>query len=387
MLARARAGLPDWLWDVVPVVLLIVLGQIDVGYAESEDEAITRIGLLALTLLLLGRRRRPAETLVAMSAVALIAFLVLGGDGDGSGGLPFAFLIGFYTLGRYAEGRAALAAFAIAATTVIALVGSDAQDLTDVFYVPIVVIGTPYGAGRILRNRERQNAELRRLSRELADEREKHAATAVAAERGRIARELHDVVSHSISVIAIQAQAVRRRLRGDQAAEAMDLEVIESTAREAMAEMRRLFGILRTDETKTLAPQPGLGELPALIDQVTDAGLPVELTESGTRAELGPGLDLTAYRIVQESLTNARRHGNGQDGRVRLDWSASALTITVENAVGEAGASEPGAGHGLVGMRERVALYHGSLEHGIDGERFRVRARLPLGNGNGNGPR
>jgi signal transduction histidine kinase len=214
----------------------------------------------------------------------------------------------------------------------------------------------------------------------LEADQEAAAAAAAAEERARIARELHDVVSHSITVIAIQAQAIRHRLRPDQRREAEDLKLLETTARQAMAEMRRLFGVIRKDgERPGLAPQPGLAELPLLVEQLRASGLAVEVEETGSQTALTPGLDLAAYRVLQEALTNVLRHaGSGARATVRIAHEPDALELAVEDD-GVGGPDGPSTGHGLVGMRERVGLYGGALETGrVDGRGYRVRARLPL---------
>ncbi len=211
-------------------------------------------------------------------------------------------------------------------------------------------------------------------------ERERQTSKAAADERARVARELHDIVSHAISVVTVQTQAVRRRLGPDHEREADDLRAVEAAAREAMAELRRLFGVLRADgEEPSLAPQPGLGELGRLLDRTRGAGLRVELEVDGEPVPLTPGVDLAAYRVVQEALTNVRRHARATRATVRLRFGGEALEVEVEDD--GAGPSRNGhAGHGLVGMHERVTLYGGTLSTGPrDGGGFRVRARLPLG--------
>ena len=198
-------------------------------------------------------------------------------------------------------------------------------------------------------------------------------------ERARIARELHDIVSHAISVVTVQTQAVRRRLGPEHAREADDLRAVEATAREAMADLRRLFGVLRADgDAPSLAPQPGLGELERLLEQTRAAGLAVELEIEGAAGPLPPGADLAAYRVVQEALTNVRRHAHASRATVRLIFGGDRLEIVVDDD--GAGASGNGdGGHGLVGMRERLVLYGGELEAGPrPGGGFRVRATLPL---------
>ncbi len=204
------------------------------------------------------------------------------------------------------------------------------------------------------------------------------AEQAAADERARIARELHDVVAHSVSVMVVQASGVRRLLREEQHRERDALLSVEQIGRQALTEMRRMLGVMRTaEELPSLAPQPGLQHLERLIAQVEEAGLPVTLRVEGRRPELSPGIDLSAYRIVQEGLTNALKHSKGGHAEVvvRYDESSVRLEITDDGA----GANGDGPGHGLVGMRERVALYGGKLDAGPrDGGGYVLRAELPV---------
>jgi signal transduction histidine kinase len=198
----------------------------------------------------------------------------------------------------------------------------------------------------------------------LEREQELRASVAAAEERTRIARELHDIVSHSISVVTIQTQAVRRRLGPEHEAEARDLAAVEATAREALAEMRRLFGVLRAEgESASLSPQPGLAELERLVRQVGTGGPLVELDVRGDPYELPAGVDLAAYRIVQEGLTNALRHAAARTIRVSLHYLPTRLEVSVDDdGHGLPGRGDTGGGHGLVGVRERAALYGGTVE-------------------------
>ena len=230
---------------------------------------------------------------------------------------------------------------------------------------------------RVVRDRE-QRAQLAERERDLA------AREAVAEERARIARELHDVVAHSVSVMVVQAQAGTRlldepeRLRGA-------FSSIEASGREALVELRRLLGILRTDDEQlAIGPQPGLDSLEALVEQVREAGLPVELRVEGEPVQLPPGVDLSAYRIVQEALTNALKHAGQAEAEVVVRYRASSLELEVvdNGAAAAATVSGSGSGHGLIGMRERVALCGGVLEAGArNGHGYAVRARLPLERG------
>jgi signal transduction histidine kinase len=205
------------------------------------------------------------------------------------------------------------------------------------------------------------------------------AERAVAEERQRIARELHDVVAHSVSVMTVQAGAVRRLLLPEQERERLALEAVEATGREALTEMRRLVGLLRKEGAMPeFAPQPSMRAVDVLVGTVREAGLPVELAVEGDPTELPPGVDLSAYRVIQEALTNALKYAGPANAWVTVRWKASELELEIAND----GRSEPGGdggGHGLDGLRERVALVGGSIESGPrDGGGFVVKAHLPL---------
>ena len=240
----------------------------------------------------------------------------------------------------------------------------------------LVFIVGPWVVGTVVR----QRAERARAAVARAAQLELDAARAAEVERTRIARELHDIVSHSISVVTIQTQAVRRRLRPDQTREAADLAAVEATARQALAEMRRLFGVLRADgESAALAPQPGVSELGRLVEQANSPEIAVRLIVEGEVYELPPGVDLAAYRIAQEGLTNALRHSQAQHVRVVLRYRPSSLEVEVTDD-GRGLDSAASGGHGLIGVRERVSLYGGSVVLGptADGGTA-LRATLPVG--------
>src|SRR5438445_124084 len=214
-----------------------------------------------------------------------------------------------------------------------------------------------------------------------AAERERATAAerATAEERARIARELHDVVAHSVSVMVVQASGVRRLLKDEQHREREALLSVEQIGRQALTEMRRMLGVMRSGEETpaALAPQPGLQHLDRLIAQVEEAGLPVTLRVEGDRPDISPGVDLSAYRIVQEGLTNALKHAKGARADVVVRYVESSVELEIaDNGTAPVG---DGNGHGLVGMRERVALYGGTLEAGPrEGGGFVLRAELPV---------
>jgi signal transduction histidine kinase len=253
---------------------------------------------------------------------------------------------------------------------------------SDVLFIAVVST-LPFAAGMLLSSREQHAKELRRHAVELEREREERARAAVAEERARIARELHDVVGHAGGVMTVQAGAARLVLDTEPERARQSLLAVEAAGRDALAEMRRLLAVLRTDdESQELGPQPGLSDLQTLVDQVREAGLPVELVVEGDSAVLSPGLDLAAYRVVQEALTNVRKHAGDAPTVVRVRYVPDGLRLAVENDGPALPAAVRESGHGLVGMRERVSLYGGDVEAGPRPEGgFVVRIHLPIAPG------
>ena len=239
-------------------------------------------------------------------------------------------------------------------------------------------IGAAWLMGWTIHKRRVQAVRLEDRAAQLEIEREEKARAAVAEERARISRELHDVVAHSVSVMVVQAQAAQRMIDAEQADLRQVLQSIETTGRQALVEMRRLLGVLRrTDADLALAPQPGLEELDELIGQVRAAGLPVELRIEGEPEPLPAGVDLSAYRIVQEALTNTLKHAGPAHARVTLRYRNDEVELEV-NDDGAGAGKGGGSGQGLIGMRERVAIYGGVFESGRQNGGYQVRARLPL---------
>ncbi|CAM5494813.1 hypothetical protein SSPIM334S_07677 [Streptomyces spiroverticillatus] len=245
----------------------------------------------------------------------------------------------------------------------------------------------------LLRSRKRHRDSLEERRWLLERERENAGAAAVDAERARIAAELHDIVSHNVSLMVVQATAAREVLATlpDEAATAM--AAVERAGRDTMTELRHLLGLLAPsadgDDTPgetTLAPQPSLTRLSPLVDRIAFAGLPVEVRISGTPRPLPPGVDVTAYRIVQEALTNALKHSDGTGAQVTIRYADRSLRVEILNSGPSALKDGPrptrptdGTGHGLLGLRERVALYGGDLDARRRlGGGYRVRARIPL---------
>ncbi|NRQ30473.1 sensor histidine kinase [Nonomuraea sp. NN258] len=249
--------------------------------------------------------------------------------------------------------------------------------------VVAVLLTAVWGAGRSLRLRRAYLEELKDRAARLERAHAADTRAARAEERSRIARELHDVVAHHVSVMTVQAAAARRVLSADPDLAREALTAIENTGRMAMTEMRNIVGVLRTDARAELGPQPGMADLPALVEQMREAGLPTRLRLEGEQRPLPAGVDLAAYRLVQEGLTNSLRHaGTGAQAVVTVHYQPHELDVRVEDDGRGAIALSQRSGHGLVGIRERVALYGGILSIGPrSGGGFDVRARFPLKDG------
>jgi signal transduction histidine kinase len=288
----------------------------------------------------------------------------------------FAILLILYGIGRHVEGRAVPLLYVYAAVCMGIAQSTDDYDDTIGNYVLTLVflVGAPILVGRVLRHRARLNRTLVEKTRRLERERVERAAVAAEEERTRIAGELHDVVAHALSAMVVQASGARRLAERDPARAGDAFLAVEHSGREALTEIRSLLGVLRLqDEELALAPQPSLRHVETLVRKSRAAGLPVELAVEGDGQELPLGLDLTAYRVIQEALREALDHGHAGGARVRVTYAGDHVEVEVVDDGG--GAARP-----LLGIRERVALLGGQLRAGArrDGGHV-VRARLPLG--------
>jgi signal transduction histidine kinase len=353
-------------------VLELVLRQ-DAATAPHTTVWLTAPVAALIVLPLLARHRHP---FAAPATVWLVAAAVSLADGrvvPFSAGIDAAGLAAAFLLGQVpdvVQRRAGLAI--VLGSAAIVAVNDPAHSSAELFSLP-VVFGLAWLAGFALRERAAEA--------EAAEERAAQAARLAAAEeRTRIARELHDIVAHAVSVMVLQAGAVRHRLHDGDDAEA--LRDVEATGRTALAEMRRLLGAMRRDdEDAELGPQPGLATLDPLLDAFGRAGLPVRLQVDGDSAPLPRGIDLSAYRIIQEGLTNALKHAHASHADVRVRYEPDELLIDVRDD-GHGPSPSDGLGHGLVGVRERVKLYGGEMSAGAlsDGG-FALTTRLPLEGG------
>jgi signal transduction histidine kinase len=355
--------------DWAVAALLAIGGQLEVWVgngAHGERLAIAISGIILAAAVAVRRRYPAAAGIVAVvvsNAVALAwrpPSLVTYG---------IAWMCAVYGLAVWTDSKpfaVGVAAFALP-TLVARAVGVGPNGGVEFVVIALAVMLL---VRRGIRARE-ERVELAERERELA------AREAVVEERARIARELHDVIAHNVSMMVVQAGAERRVLDGANGSTHEVLQTIEQIGRGALTEMRRLVGMLRADGDDPLAPQPGLEDVATLVGQVREAGLPVELTVEGERRALPAGIELSAYRIVQEALTNALKHASDAHAQVSIRYGADSLELEILDD-GRGGAAL-GNGHGLVGMRERVALYGGRFDASRrPGGGFAVRAKLPI---------
>jgi signal transduction histidine kinase len=378
------------LLDIAPAAALIVIGvaQMLADYGGSGfrgPRGVNAVFLVAVCMPLVVRRRQPV---LALAGVFVIQAAWVGVYYHGSHQPPFepfaAGVVACFALGLHADSRglrAGLAVFGllVVATAVVLAVGGSTVGNA----LPVLIWwGAAIGIGRGLRERQALVELLRERSARLERDRERDMADAALEERSRIARELHDVIAHAVSLIVVQASAERRLLGTGQRRTADTLETIETSGREALGELRRLLGVLRASGPERLAPQPGLDLLPDLLEEGRRAGHEITFDVEGEPVQLLAGLDLTAYRIVQEGLTNVRKHAPGAAVWINLRWRPAELEIELTDNGPGPPANANGAGHGLIGMRERVALYGGNVgAAAAEDVGFRVFARLPIDGG------
>jgi signal transduction histidine kinase len=361
---------------------LEVVLRTDSSQAPTSSHWFAVPAVAVVVLPLLARRRFPFAAPAALWILAAAISFVDGRLMVFTVSVYAAGLVAAWLLGNLRDERQARLGLAVVIGGAAIIVYNDPSHTGGEFVFIPGVFAIAWVAGFALRERVEQ-AEAAEL-RAAQAERERDAATriAVAEERARIARELHDVVAHAVSVMVLQIGAVRHRLPGEDAEDREVLQGVERAGRNALAEMRHLLGAMREDgEDLELAPQPSLGEVDSLLDEVRRAGLPVELHVEGDPVPLPRAIDLSAYRIVQEGLTNALKHARASQADVTIGYAPSELRIEVRDDGAGSGAGD-GLGHGLVGIRERVKIYGGEMSAGsANGRGFVLSTRLPLGGG------
>ena len=356
--------------------------QVWLGHAV-ENRAYAGIAGLGLAWAVAVRRRWPVAAVSVVPAFMSLRILSRElGNLQGIAGVMIGVLLLFYGLGAFAPERRSvwMLAVAVVITTINSLT-KPGGGISAAVPMELFAVLLPYALGRAMRVRAARERQSRVVAEQLDAARESVARDAAEGERVRIACELHDVIAHSVSVMVIQAGGARLVMDSAPARAEESLRSVERAGHEALAEMRRLLGILGDGDPRGLAPQPGLADIVPLLARAGESGISADLHVTGEPMPVSPALDLCAYRIVQEALTNAIKHAGPTRASVNVRWQASALELEVsdEGSVRPAGNGN-GSGNGIVGMRERVALHSGTLEAGArsDGG-FTVRARLPLG--------
>jgi len=374
--------------DSLLALLLAGVSMVPLWLGTSEDQhrapSPAAIALVLLINLPLAWRRRWPVPIGLVVAAASIGYGVAPYP-DLAMPIPLGALVAFYTVLTLRPRRTATLIGAGTCTVglVSMLLPVTNADATDFAFVALL-LGATWALGDSAHTRRAYTAELEARAVRLERERELEAGRAAADERTRIARELHDVIAHHVSMMVVQAEAGPVVVERDPGMAAQAFDSISAIGRQALGEMRRLLGVLRSDDDRSgpsLGPQPGLDQLPVLVEQVRQAGLEARLEIQGEPRPLPPGMDLSAYRIVQEALTNAVRHAGPGTARVLIRYGDDDLRLEVRDD-GLGGRPGNGAGHGLIGMRERVNLFGGELDAGPrpDGG-FAVAARLPLPSG------
>jgi signal transduction histidine kinase len=367
--------------DAVVVTVLTATALVQVWSTPAAGwiggRAVHTVLVLAFTVPLLARRRHALLVLVVVVAASWLQYEL----GAGLGQPFFALLLALYAVGAHSgyprtfAGPLAIALIIVALDVPRLTAGAPVDEVVPAWFV----LAGVWGFGRWMRRRRVETAMLADRAENAERERERQAARAVAEERARIARELHDLVAHSMGVIVIQSQGAQRMLDTDPVRVRDALKAIETIGRDGLSELRRLLGLLTVRDTDDAAgPQPSLDRLEDLVAQVRGAGLSVELTIDGEPRPIAPGVQLAAYRIVQEALTNALKHAGPARACVTVGFRNDHLDVEItDDGAGPRPTTSPG--HGLVGMRERVALYGGVLEAGGQGDGgYRIHARLPV---------
>jgi signal transduction histidine kinase len=374
---------------VVDAVVALILGAVTVVAVglQKHPSVVELVAGLVLSATVAGRRQAPVLAIV----IAGVAATVLSNSGGGQLGIsPVVLVLDCYLLGR--RGAHGVRLVVDALIGVISLGAIAADPGTPGPGTPLVIavvsvwgffVGLPYAAGRAVGSRTRMNAELRATAERLEQEQRDRARQTVIGERTRIARELHDVVAHSVSVMVIQTQAARRVAGRDCAAALEALRAVESCGRDALVDMRRMIGVLHRGDIELLGgASPGLAQLGKLAERAQASGLPVQIRIEGKQRPLSPALDLVSFRIVQEALTNAIKHAGPARARVRVTFTTDGLELEITDTGGAEPRARSGTepvGHGLVGMQERLTLYGGHLQTGHRrGGGFQVAARIPL---------
>lgn len=368
--------------DSVLAAVLVVAALLELWLGGEATPLLVAVAVLQTVPLAL-RRRFPLG--VAVVVFVPLAALVLAGTDFFSYAQLLAMLVASYTVAAHATQDRAWVGLGVAnAAGLASSLGAVADPVAGDVVFPVVLLTGPWLAGRALRLWRGRTAQLQALTEELAHEREERAALAVAAERARIARELHDVLTQSMNVIVINAEGAQEALDHDPALAQRPLAKIQETGRAALRETRRMLDMLRTPDSEPLTPLPGTADLANLVHGFDGSGPEVRLRIEGAARPLPPALELSAYRIVQQALTNSLTHAGAAHVQVELRYAPDWLEIDVVDDGPGDGAATAGNGYGLIGMRERAALFGGTFTAGPrPAGGFGVHARLPADGASG----
>lgn len=369
--------------DRALALAFLVIGQLEV-WVTARPKLVSALVVVVTTGALAWRRRAPLATVIVTAGGFVAHVLSTSEPPPGLGDAPNSFAYGLtwlivvYSVAAYASLMRAV--IGLAATGIASIVASltDAPRFEDAVLAFLFSAVVPWLLGALIA-RHRRATQLRQLADDLALERDQRSLEAVLEERARIARELHDVVAHGVTMMVVQAEAGESLLSQEPGRAQESLQSIQRVGRQALVELRRLLGIIRTDQSPaTRSPQPGLLDIESFVTEVRRSGLDVELQYEGETRPLPQGLELSAFRILQEALTNVLKHAGGSRAFVRIRYEPSHIELEVlDDGVGT---SDGYGGHGLVGMRERAILYGGELQTGPrPGGGYAVRARLPIG--------
>lgn len=368
--------------ELAGLVLLVGIElQVWLGSSVRDRVLVALVGVVVSVAVAVRRRWPLAGTLVTIAALTALA--ALGGQPPQHAAIVLlAAILIFYGSGAFlSERRSRLALGLAIVVSSIDNVTKPGWTLSDLLFEEIFVVLLPWALGRLSRERAARERAYRETAERLDAGREQRARAAAHGERARIARELHDVIAHSVSVMVIGAGGARLVMASKPERAEASLRSVERAGREALTEMRRLLGVLDPDQVPwALAPQPGLADIGDLLSRTRAAGLAADLRLDGEPAPLSPALDLCAYRIVQEALTNAIKHAGPARAEVRVRWRQDALELDIsDDGRGPVAVNGVSGGHGIAGMRERAALHGGSIHAGAGTSGgFTVRARLPL---------
>ncbi|MGI8876787.1 MAG: sensor histidine kinase [Egibacteraceae bacterium] len=383
-----RRPLPGWARpptaDVAIAAALGLFGLVEVWSTPDTDRWLATPLLVVAAAALAWRRRVPFSAFLTSTGAITISAVVAAPIDSLIVVVPM-MALALYSLAAHAAPARAVAGLLISVALIwIATFAPQGPGGENLIF-GLVVPGTPWLAGWMVRRRTDQAVALALQAQELEQSQADRERSAVAEERDRIARELHDIIAHSVSVMTIQAGAIEEVLDRDLEAARTAAASIRRTGRAAQVDLGRLLGVLRDEDTdvRPLAPQPGLADLEELLEGVRRSGIDVQFTVDGTPRALPAGVDLSAFRVVQEALTNTLKHARASVASVGVRYGADAVDIEiVDDGVLEEGAhraTESASGHGLIGMRERVALFGGELDFGqAPAGGFRVHALLPL---------